>query len=370
MDANVIIVPWLVRKRNYVSENSSSFDEEWEAGLRERGKRKLRPRITNYSDVVNRYTYNEFKSHFRMSRTTFEFLLETIFEDLIRKRKGCATIPAHQQLMICLWKMATMDSYRSVCDRFNVGRATAIRAVRRVTHAIFRRSTRFIQWPSGDRAVTVMQGFEEASGFPRTIGAIDGTHIRINAPKKNPENYINRKGFHSIQLQLVCDHATLITHCFTGYPGSVHDQRVFRCSEVANFLNDERKFPADSHILGDAAYALHQHLLTPVRDNGHLTNRQNNYNYRHSAARIAVERCIGLLKGRMRSLLHCLPMSRVDLMAEYIVACCAIHNICTLREDEIDIVIPPYPQENVAHQVLHQAGQGIHKRNLIIDLLP
>lgn len=92
--------------------------------------------------------------------------------------------------------------YRSVCDRFNVGRTIAVRAVRRVTHAIFRRSEKFIQWPSGDRAVIVMRGFEEASGFPRAIGANDGIHIRINAPKKNPADYVNRQGFHSIQLQV------------------------------------------------------------------------------------------------------------------------------------------------------------------------
>lgn len=53
--------------------------------------------------------------------------------------------------------------YRSVSDRFNVGRATALRAVRRVTHAVFRRSEKFIKWPSGDRAVSVIRGFEEAS---------------------------------------------------------------------------------------------------------------------------------------------------------------------------------------------------------------
>lgn len=147
-------------------------------------------------------------------------------------------------------------------------------------------------------------------------------------------------------MQLICDHRTLIIHCFTGYPGSVHDQRVFQHSEVANFLNDEDKFSADSHILGDAAYELQQHLLTLFRDNGHLNERQNNYNYRHSAARVAVERCIGLLKECMRSLLHCLPMSRVDLMAEYIV----IH-ICTLRGDEIDVIIlPSLPEENVTNQ--------------------
>lgn len=177
----------------------------------------------------------------------------------------------------------------------------------------------------------------------------------------------------SIFVQLICDHRTLITHCYTGHPGSVHDQRVFRLSEVADYCNDDEKFPIDSHILGDAAYELQQHLLTPFRDNGHLTERQKNYNYRHSVARVTVERCIGLLKGRMRSLLHCLPMLRINLMPEYIVACCVIHNICTLRGDEIsDITIPTLLQDNVtnfdaSHQMRRNAGY--HKRNLITSNL-
>ncbi len=31
--------------------------------------------------------------------------------------------------------------------------------------------------------------------FPRIIGVIDGTHISIRAPTKNPIAYINRKNF-------------------------------------------------------------------------------------------------------------------------------------------------------------------------------
>lgn len=93
--------------------------------------------------------------------------------------------------------------FRSICDRFNVGRATAVRAVRRVVNALYRKSSQFIQWPTGERVVDVMQGFENSSGFPNIIGALDGTQIRIDAPKRNPNDYINRKGYHSIQLQVI-----------------------------------------------------------------------------------------------------------------------------------------------------------------------
>ncbi|CAH2101079.1 unnamed protein product [Euphydryas editha] len=371
MDSCEFMVVFLTKRmRDNDSESSSSSDDMWEAALSVRGQRQLRPRIIGYNDVVACYTDHEFKSHFRMSRATFQYLHGMMQKDLLRKVKGCPCIPSQTQLMIALWKMATADSYRSVCDRFNVGRATAVRAVRRVTRALFKRAPLFIQWPTGDDATTVMQGFEESSGFPKIIGAIDGTHIRINATKEDQRAYVNRKGYHSIHLQLVCDHRCLITNCYAGHPGSIHDQRCI--SEISEFLNDEQNFPSDSHLVGDAAYELQQHLMTPFRDNGFLTRRQENYNYQHSAARIAVERCIGLLKGRMRSLLHCLPMTRVDLMAKYIVACCVIHNICTLRNDEITVLPQNVNENQENNNVCQVANQNavIQKSIRIMENLP
>ncbi|XP_048515101.1 putative nuclease HARBI1 isoform X2 [Athalia rosae] len=361
------------RRNNRRNDTSSSCDEDWKVDLQRRRKRKCCPRINNYIEIISRYSDNEFKSYFRMCRDTFDFLHDILAEDLMRRAPGCLTIPSRHQLMIALWKIATMDSYGSVCNRFNVGRATAVRAVRRVTHALFERAPNFIQWPLGNRAIDVIRGFEVSSGFPKTIGAIDGTYISIDAPKVIPADYVNRKGYHSVQLQLVCDHRSLLTHCYVGHPGSVHDRRVFRLSEVSNYLYENENFPENSHILGDAAYELHQHLLTPFCDNGHLTERQKRYNHYHSMARVMVERCIGLLKGRMRSLLHCLPMTRIDLMAEYIVACCVIHNICILRGDEIvEVAIAAAPVENIEnnnihHQVIRNAG--VLKRNVIVNNL-
>lgn len=92
--------------------------------------------------------------------------------------------------------------FRSIHSRFGVGKATAIRAVRRVTQTLCYLSSRFIQWPTGVRIEEIMMGFSHVGAFPRTIGAIDGTHVNIPAPKKNPEAYVNRKGHHSIQAQV------------------------------------------------------------------------------------------------------------------------------------------------------------------------
>ncbi|XP_018404575.1 PREDICTED: putative nuclease HARBI1 [Cyphomyrmex costatus] len=371
MVENIAVCATLLLK-DISSESDSSSDEEWDLLRKEKRKRILRPRIQNVELVIEMYSNEDFKSHFRLKRATFEYILYIISEDLVRRTKGCETISPRKQFFIALWKMATMDSYRSICDRFNVGRATGLRAVRRVTRALFKRAHQFISWPSGEEAQAVINKFKENSKFPNTIGAIDGTHIQIVAPKENAVDYINRKGYHSIQLQVVCDYKALITHCYVGHPGSVHDQRIFRQSEVATYLNNEEKFPSDSHLVGDSAYALHEHLLVPYKDNGHLSAAQKHYNFCQSSARVVVERCFALLKGRLRSLLHCLPMTRIDLMAEYIVACCVIHNICILNRDELEIIPLISASDTSAQDHIDQRqanNNGVYKRNMIMNML-
>ncbi|XP_032673150.1 putative nuclease HARBI1 [Odontomachus brunneus] len=96
--------------------------------------------------------------------------------------------------------MATPDSYRSVCDRFNVGRATAWRAVRRVCAALYRLVPQYIKWPNEEEAQYTWTDIELKYKFPKVIGAIDGTDLKIIKPSKHDESYINRKGYHAVQL--------------------------------------------------------------------------------------------------------------------------------------------------------------------------
>ncbi|XP_071580153.1 putative nuclease HARBI1 [Temnothorax nylanderi] len=98
--------------------------------------------------------------------------------------------------------MATPDSYRSICVKFGVGKATAFRAVRRVTYALHCIAPRFIQWPDEVVAADIRDKFAKISGFPNVTGAIDGTHIKIRAPPTDAASYINRKGFPSINVQV------------------------------------------------------------------------------------------------------------------------------------------------------------------------
>lgn len=62
-------------------------------------------------------------------------------------------------------------------------------------------------------------------------------------------------------------------------------------------------------------------------------------------------------------------------MAQYIVACCVIHNICILRRDEENIIITSKADgvENVDQNANFYQGRknaGIRKRNIIMENLP
>ena len=45
--------------------------------------------------------------------------------------------------------------------------------------------------------------FMRIAGHPNIIGCIDGTHVRIQAPSTNEHEYVNRKNFHSINVQVI-----------------------------------------------------------------------------------------------------------------------------------------------------------------------
>lgn len=156
-----------------------------------------------------------------------------------------------------------------------------------------------------------------------------------------------------------------------------HDQRVFRLSEINKYVEDPNKFPSNSHLLGDAAYTLHERLMIPFSENGHLTRKQKNYNFCHSSGRIVIERAFGLLKGRFRSLLTVLDMERVDLILQFIIACFVVHNICFLQNDHLQhpIILQSDTSESYNPEQLnsqrkrHSDNAGHIKRNVICDNL-
>ncbi|KAK9701320.1 DDE superfamily endonuclease [Popillia japonica] len=234
--------------------------------------KKKRVSIKNYVEkVVPRFNLDDFKNHFRLSRSTFEHLLHQIAPQLTaknHKRIGPPTYPPEKQLLVVLTMLANQEVYSYIC------------------------------WPIGSNLENVTEMFYKKQGFPGVVGAIDDTHIPITPPIKEQSSYCNRHHYHSIILPGVCTADFFFTDVFTGFPGSVHDARVFNNSPLCAKIESaplELFRTTQHHLLGDSAYRCSTHLITRYRDNGNLTRKQRNYNYKLSATRVCIEQCFGLL---------------------------------------------------------------------------
>ena len=226
--------------------NSDSDDALLLAVLGKGGFPLNRVRIVGYFEVVvPSYSPDCFRCHFRMSRESVAFLegLLGVCPEMIPYRAhdhgGKTPVELRKQILITIWMLANPECIRSVSDQFDISLSTCYEVYMQVCAVITNNlAQRFIDLPEGNEARNTIQKFEEQRGFPGILGAIDGTHILIQAPLKDPEQYINRKSFHSVQLQVVCDMDMKFIDVFCGFPGSVHDTRVFRNSPL--FVDAER----------------------------------------------------------------------------------------------------------------------------------
>ena len=175
-------------------------------------------------------------------------------------------------------------------------------------------TSRVIVWPSQERAQVIMDSFRRHRGLPGMIGAVDGSHITIKAPEECPENYVNRKNFHSVNLTAICDHEMRFLNCYAGWPGNVHDSRVFKNSDFNQTVGD--KFQDNSYLLGGSTYTLETWMIV----------QQQRFNFIHSSTRMVIERAFSLLKRRFRRLKY-LDMSRIHDIPMVIIATCTLHNI-------------------------------------------
>lgn len=122
----------------------------------------------------------------------------------------------------------------------------------------------------------------------------------------------------------MCDRTKKFRDVFIGFPGSVHDARVFRNSPLYQTLSEKC---GEKFIIGDSAYPCLRNLLTPYKDNGNLSPTERNFNIKLSHCRISIEHSFGLLKQKFRQLYH-LKLRDISLICHFIRACCVLHNLC------------------------------------------
>ena len=108
------------------------------------------------------------------------------------------------------------------------------------------------------------------------VSAIDGTHIPLSSrPQRGltpmPCDFFNRKKFHSVLLQVVCDSERFFWNVCVEQPGGVHDAGQFawskiyiqlrRCEILLEPVIEIGGIEVRPYLLGDSAYRSRPYLL-------------------------------------------------------------------------------------------------------------
>lgn len=220
-------------------------------------------------------------------------------------------------------------------DFCGVDKSTASRIVHKVTRAIASLKRNFIKMPNDqEELIVTRQGFYDVARFPKCIGAIDCTHIKLQSPGgPYAETYRNRKGFFSLNVQVVGDSKCTIRNIVARWPGSAHDSNIFRNSRLRSDFEDGQF--EDNLLVGDSGYAIKPYLITPLLNP--QTPVENLFNEAQIRTRNAVERLFGIWKRRFPILAVGIRLN-IEKVEAVIVACAVLHNIAIQMNDDDPIL--------------------------------
>nr|CAI5855902.1 unnamed protein product [Callosobruchus analis] len=120
-----------------------------------------------------------------------------------------------------------------IADFMHVHVSTAIRVVARVSHAIATLRPQKVKMPEPREPIRAQNEFYNIARFPKTLAAIDCTHVKIQSPGgDNAEVYRNRKSYFSVNVQCLTDANLRFLDVVARWRGATHDSTVFANSAI------------------------------------------------------------------------------------------------------------------------------------------
>ncbi|XP_039605726.1 putative nuclease HARBI1 [Polypterus senegalus] len=304
------------------------------------GRRKYRERMyAERAKPLAQYTTEELYARFRFGRDDIKYIAYLVRPKVQHKTKRSHALSVEEQCLIALRFYASGTFYQVVGDNMGVDKSTVSNVVKAVSVELASLVNEFVSFPKDDQMAQTKRSFFLLGNMPNTIGVIDCTRVHIQAPHEREWQYVNRKGRHSINVQLVANADLIITNCVVKWPGSVHDARILRESALYRKLQSNRP---NGIILGDSAYPLLPWLMTPFPAAN--TPEQAGFNSAHCKTKCTIELLNGVLKRRFA----CLNYLRVEpkVACNIILACIVLHNIATRRNVPLDDIYDgPEPDE-------------------------
>ncbi|KAI4455517.1 hypothetical protein MML48_9g00004453 [Holotrichia oblita] len=262
----------------------------------------------------------EFFNRFRLTKQTVENILQQI-DPMIRlptNRGGCIS-PMHQ-LVLTLRFYALGDMQVAVAD--------FVGTIPKVSTAIV---SPHQQMPTTREEIErTAEQFYNIASFPRVIGAMDCTLIRIDSPGGDDADIFRcRKSYFALNVQIVSDSKLKIRNILARWPGSAHDQTISNNSSLQQAFGN-RNF-GKYLLIGDSGYSVQPYLMTKLQQT--RTAAENLYNESIIRTRNTVERQYGVWKRRFPILRLGMRM-KFETVMNVIVATAILHNIVLDMNEE------------------------------------
>lgn len=260
--------------------------------------------------------------------------------------------------------------------QYRVSGPTICRIVRQVTEAIWAQmASDYAKAPSTpEEWRRIASEFQRKWQFPNCLGALDGKHVRIQAPKKSGSLYFNYKGYHSIVLLAVVDANYRFLCIDVGAYGRNSDAGIYSSSNLGHAIADNTlNFPTDEPLpgktdpvpyvmVGDEAFPLQRHLLRPFPGRNCPLD-QMEFNYRLSRARRMVESAFGLLVNRFRIFRTEINV-QPQVVNNIVKATCVLHNLLQAADGVKEFE----SEENEARTLLPLQRIGHHGAQNVIAI--
>ena len=297
-----------------------------------------------------KYDDEQFRCRYRLTKAGFRDLLDIIRPEISAHNDRGKPIPADIQLLLTLRFYATGTFQLACGDLCEISQPSASRIIKRVSEAIARLRNNYITFPEGDGLDQVKLDFWRLCALPNVVGAIDCTHIKILCPGgANAELFRNRKGYFSINVQVVCGPHLEMLNIGARWAGSVHDARIFDNSRIcAQFERGD----IPGILLGESGYPCRPYLMTPVI--APQTRPQRRYNVAQIRTRNTVERMLGVWK-RLFPCLSTTLRIKLQTCLTIIVATAVLYNFIRRRNDPIDEADDVRPDGDEVYNM--QAGE-------------
>lgn len=286
---------------------------------------------------TEKFTPTEFKEHFRVSREMFWAIHERISDDVefvsvspVKRKRGSSELH-----LLVLLKFLGSNGNEATPSKlgqfFKMSKGSFLSYRDRMVVVLLKHLDDTVFWPEADERKEIAKRIEEKYLFPNCVGFPDGTLLPLELkPSLNGEDSFSRKSCYAVNTLITCDDICRIRDVVIGWPGSVHDNRVWKTS--AMYAKRESCFSPKEYLLGDSAFGASRVMIPAFKKprGARFARIQEVFNTYLAKPRVKAEHCIGIFKGRFQYFkrMRVLICSKKDLKrtVEQFQCACILHN--------------------------------------------